>query len=274
MVNLKEKYIDLLNKAKKEAPFTVDLAFVLGSGLGDFANSVTKIKSIPTDELPGYPKSTVEGHKGFIHFCEYQGKRFILFQGRIHIYEGYELSQSLVPIILAKELGVRKILLTNAAGGVADNLNPGDLMLISAFNTTNIKKEMSPVFGMLSADERDFIRFNFPSKSMHEKLIEASLEENVFLKEGMYWFNKGPSYETPSEIQMVKRFGFAAVGMSTAHEAIFAAKLGMEVGAFSLITNYAAGISPVKLSHQEVIETAEAVKPKLERLIKKFILLV
>ncbi len=271
MVNLKEKYKDLISEAKSAAPFSVNTAFVLGSGLGDFAETVTKIKTIPTTELTGYPVSTVEGHKGFIHFCEYHNKRFILFQGRIHLYEGYDLSQSLIPVLLAKELGVENILLSNAAGGVADNLHPGDLMLISAFNTINIKKEMATVFGVASAEEKENIRFNFPSKFIHEKLIEAALEEKVYLKEGIYWYNKGPSYETPAEIQMVKNFGVAAVGMSTAHEALYAAKLGMKVGAFSLITNYAAGISPVKLSHQEVIETAEAVKPKLEKLIKRFI---
>ena len=273
MDNLKEKYQNLISAAQSAAPFQCETAFVLGSGLGDFADSVTKIKSIPTHTLPDYPVSTVEGHKGFIHFCEYQGKRFILFQGRIHLYEGYELSQSLIPVLLAKELGVKNILLSNAAGGVQDNLHPGDLMLISAFNTINIKKEMAPVFGQISDKEKENIRFNFPSKFLHDKLIEAGLEEKVYLKEGVYWFNKGPSYETPAEIQMVKKFGIAAVGMSTAHEALYAAKLGMQVGAFSLITNYAAGISPVKLSHREVMETAEAVKPKLERLIKRFILL-
>jgi len=272
VVNLKIKYRDLINRVVSLAPFKTESAFVLGSGLGDFAETVTKVKSIPTGELIGYPKSTVEGHKGFIHFCEYENKRFILFQGRIHLYEGYDLDQSLIPVLLAKELGVKNILLTNAAGGVSDNLHPGDLMLISAFNTINIKKEISQVLGISTFNEREFVRHNFPSKILYNKLIESALVENVFLKEGVYWFNKGPSYETPAEIQMVKNFGIGAVGMSTAHEALYAAMLGMEVVSFSLITNYAAGISPVKLSHAEVIETAEAVKPKLERLIKRFII--
>ena len=271
MTKLMRKYSKLLKQVKAEAPFEADLALVLGSGLGQFADAVNKIKSIDTSTLPDYPVSTVEGHKGYIHFCEYKNKRFIVFQGRIHLYEGYSLEQSLLPVLIAKNSGAKKILLTNAAGGVADNLHPGDLMLITSFNMINIKKELAQTLGLATLDEKVTARLDFPSKELSEKLIEAALDEKIHLKEGVYWFNKGPSYETRAEIQMVKKFGIAAVGMSTAHEAIFASKLGMQVAAFSLITNYAAGISPVKLSHAEVIETAEAVKPKLERLIKRFV---
>ncbi len=270
---MRKKYSKLLKYIKAEAPFETELALVLGSGLGEFAESVNKIKSIETASLPDYPRSTVEGHKGFIHFCEYEGKRFTVFQGRIHFYEGYSLEQSLLPVLIAETLGAKKILLTNAAGGVADNLRPGDIMLITSFNAINIKKELARTLGLASAEERARVMFDFPSEELTRKLIDAALAENIFLKEGVYWFNKGPSYETRAEIQMVKKLGVAAVGMSTAHEALFAAKLGMQTAAFSLITNYAAGISPVKLSHAEVIETAENVKPKLEKLIKKFVTL-
>jgi purine-nucleoside phosphorylase len=271
--NLRKKYSKLIKEIKTLAPFEADLALVLGSGLGEFADTVKKIKSVETSALPDYPQSTVEGHKGFIHFCEYEGKRFIVFQGRIHLYEGYTLEQSLLPVLIANALGADKILLTNAAGGVGDNLRPGDLMTITSFNMLNIKKELAETLGLATFDERRKVLHDFPSRELTEKLTEAALIEKIHLKEGVYWFNKGPSYETRAEIQMVKKFGVAAVGMSTAHEAVFAAKIGMSVAAFSLITNFAAGISPVKLSHREVIETAEAVKPKLERLIKRFVVL-
>jgi len=271
MKNLRKKYSKLLKVVKAQAPFDVNLALVLGSGLGEFADTVRKIKSIETSTLTDYPVSTVEGHKGFIHFCELGDKRFLVFQGRIHLYEGYSLEQSLLPVLIADYLGIKNILFTNAAGGVADNLHPGDIMLISSFNTVNIKRELASALGLASFEEKRKILFDFPSKTLSEKLIDAACKENIFLKEGVYWFNKGPSYETRAEIQMTKKFGVGAVGMSTAHEALFAAKLGISVAAFSLITNYAAGISPVKLSHQEVIETAEKVKPVLEKLIKRFI---
>ncbi len=271
MKNLDKRYSKLLGKIKELAPFNAELALVLGSGLGEFAETVSKIKSVETSALPGYPLSTVEGHKGFIHFCEYAGKRFLVFQGRIHLYEGYSLEQSLLPVLIANALGVKKILLTNAAGGVADNLRPGDIMIISSFNMLNVKKELAETFGLATLKERKKVLFDFPSEELTQKLIDAAISENIYLKEGIYWYNKGPSYETRAEIQMVKKFGISAVGMSTAHEAVFAASLGMQTAAFSLITNYAAGISPVKLSHEEVIETAENVKPVLEKLIKKFI---
>ncbi len=274
MKNLRPKYSKLLKQIKSLAPFESDLALVLGSGLGDFADSVSKIKSIETSTLHDYPKSTVEGHKGFIHFCEFEKKNFVVFQGRIHFYEGYSLEQSLLPVLIADSLGAKKILLTNAAGGVADNLAPGDIMLITTFNMLNIKKELSQTLGISDFEQRARFITNFPSKELSSKLIEASVLANVHLKEGVYWYNKGPTYETRAEIQMVKKFGVAAVGMSTAHEALFAASLGMQTAAFSLITNYAAGISSEKLSHQEVIDTAEKTKPKLEKLIKEFIRLV
>lgn len=273
MVNLSEKYKPLLEQIKTYAPFKPDIALILGSGLGDFAEKVDTEKSIPTDSLPGYPKSTVQGHKGFIHFSKYADKKLLIFQGRIHFYEGYKLSDCIVPVLIAKELGCEKLILTNAAGGVNPNFSPGDLMLTLDFNSFNIKKEITELLGLATFEERKRLQ-NFPSAKINTEIREAALSEKIPLKEGTYILTKGPSYETASEVKMYGNLGIDAVGMSTVHEAILAMKLGMEVGAISLITNHAAGISPQKLSHQEVIDTAEKSKTMFERLIKKTISLL
>jgi len=272
MINMEEKYKELINSLNEQIPFNPEIALILGSGLGEFADRVKIVKTIPTSELPGYPHSTVEGHKGFIHFAELYEKKLLIYQGRIHPYEGYNISQCVLPIHIAHKLGVSKLILTNAAGGL-NHLKPADLMLITSMNTFNIKKELTQLLGSASIEMRN--RFlNFPSEKIIEQIRKAALKEEVLLMEGVYWFGTGPSYETPAEIKMVGKMGGDAVGMSTVHEAVYASALGMEVGAISCITNYAAGISPNKLNHKEVMETAELVKEKFEKLIKRIIKLL
>jgi purine-nucleoside phosphorylase len=270
MFDFEAKFESLIDKIKSEAPFEVELAIVLGSGLGDFAEKVNTVKSIPTVSLPDYPPSTVEGHSGKIHFVDHNGKKVLLFQGRIHFYEGYKISECLLPVFISYKLGAKKILLTNAAGGVNSNFAPGDLMLTTSFLYDMIKKELSQVLPLAEIETRNKL-IDFPSKQLNEVILNAALDEKIHLKEGTYWYMKGPSYETPAEIRMIKNFGGDAVGMSTAHEAIFAATLGMKVAAISCITNFAAGISDEKLSHEDVTRTAELVKDKFARLVKKFI---
>jgi purine-nucleoside phosphorylase len=269
MIDLNNKYEELICLIKSESPFVPEICLILGSGLGDFAEQTDIIKTISTDTLPGYPQSTVQGHKGFIHFAELHDKKLLIYQGRIHPYEGYSIDECVLPVFIASKLGVRKILLTNAAGGL-NHLKPADLMLITSMNSFNIKHELSKVIGLATPKMKsDFL--NFPSNRINEVIIKVALKEEVQLKEGVYWYNKGPTYETPSEIRMTQKLGGDAVGMSTVHEAIFASTIGMEVGAISCITNYAAGISPNKLNHNEVMETAELVKEKFERLMKRII---
>lgn len=271
MIDINEKFRKITKVLKLEAPFTTDVAIVLGSGLGDFAEKINTIKSIPTASLPGYPASTIEGHKGYIHFAEYKGKKVLLFQGRIHFYEGYALSECILPVHIAYKLGCKNVLLTNAAGGINTNFETGALMLITSVNAMSIKKELSSLLGMISVEQRNNFDRNFPSQHLNDKIRQASLEEKIMLKEGVYWLSKGPMYETPAEIQMAAHFGSDAVGMSTAHEAIYGASVGLNVSAISCITNMAAGISQNKLSHLEVMETANRVKADFERLIKRFI---
>jgi purine-nucleoside phosphorylase len=266
-MDIEFKYNNLLNKLNSESPFKPEIALILGSGLGDFANSVDTTKSIPTDSLPDYPQSTVQGHKGFIHFSEHKGKKLLVFQGRIHFYEGYKMYQCILPVLIAKYLGCTSLILTNAAGGINSGFIPSDLMLINSFNAISIKKELTELFGIANPSEKDSLN-QFPSKRIVDAIKQAALSDNLNLKEGVYYFNKGPSYETPSEIQMMAKTGNDAVGMSTAHEALYALKLGLEVAGISCITNMAAGISKVKLDHQEVMDTAEIVKDRFEKLIK------
>jgi purine-nucleoside phosphorylase len=273
MIDLDFKYKNLLEYLEKEIPFKPEITLILGSGLGDFAENIEITKSIPTNELPDYPTSTVEGHKGFLHFAELSGKKILVFQGRIHLYEGYSIDKCILPAFIAHKLGSKKLLVTNAAGGVNLNFNPGDLMLVTGFLSHNIKMELSSLLSVPSAEQREYFS-NLPNKDLNDVIRKAALDEKVFLKEGTYWFGKGPSYETPAEIRMQALFGADAVGMSTVHEAIYSAYHGLDVASISLITNYAAGLSPEKLSHKEVMETAELSKDKFERLVKRIIALL
>jgi purine-nucleoside phosphorylase len=273
MIDLNFKYKELISFFEKNVPFKPDLAIILGSGLGEFAQSVNTKKTFSTASLPGYPVSTVEGHTGKIHISEYGGKKLLLFQGRIHLYEGYKIYECILPVLIAYKTGCRKMLLTNAGGSVNLNFHPADLMLATSFNGINIKKELTQLIGLANVEEKN--RFlDLPSLSLNKIIKNAALKENIDLKEGVYWYTKGPSYETPAEIRMTRVFGGDAAGMSTVHEAVFSSSLGMETSAISCITNYGAGISHAKLSHSDVTETAKHVKEKFERLVKKIINLV
>lgn len=270
MIDLNFKFEKVLSHINNERPFTPKLSIVLGSGLGNFADKVDVIKSIPTSEIEGYPKSTVEGHKGFIHFAKYENINLLLFQGRIHLYEGYSINESILPVLISKYLGSKFILLTNAAGGIHPNLNPGSLMLIDSVIGFAIKKELTELIGLANINDKNNL-LDFPSKEFNDIIQKSALEVGFPLKHGTYWFSKGPTYETPSEIKMAERLGADSVGMSTVHEAIYASKLGMKVSAISLISNFAAGISTTPLSHQEVVETANLVNEKFTELVKQVI---
>lgn len=273
MVDLSFKYKDLIKVVQKEIPEKPDVSLILGSGLGDFANSVKVKKTISSKELPGYPPSTIEGHEGKIHSAEFEGKKLLIFQGRIHFYEGYHISECMLPVFISHKLSCKRIFITNAAGGVNTNFQPGDLMLVTSFNSIFIKKELTQLIGVASQKGKENLT-DFTSKEFNAIIKKAALKEAIDLKEGVYWYNKGPAYETPAEIQMASRFGGDAVGMSSAHEAIFATFLGMQTSSVSLITNLAAGLSSQKLSHKEVTETANLAKNKFERLVKRTISLL
>jgi purine-nucleoside phosphorylase len=268
MIDLNFKFKSLINFFENNSPFSPDIAVILGSGLGDFAGTLDPKKTLSTNSLPGYPPSTIPGHEGKIHFAEYAGKKLLLFQGRIHFYEGYKIYECILPVFLAHSLGCKKIIITNAAGGINPFFTPGDLMLANSFNSISIKKEITSLIGLATESGKNYFQ-NFPSKNLNKIIRSAALEEKIELKEGLYWYTKGPTYETPAEIKMMGKFGADAIGMSTVHEAVYAAFKGIETSAISCITNYAAGISDKRLNHEEVTETANLVKGKFERLLKK-----
>lgn len=270
MIDLNFKYQDAITFLKKESPFTPDVAIVLGSGLGNFADSTKKIKTIPTSEIPKYPSTSVAGHGGLIHFSKIANKKLIIFQGRLHFYEGNHLGDCVLPILLAKKVGCSKIVLTNAAGGINKKLEPGDFMLAESFDATNIKKEITEFIGISSIEAKNNF-FNCPSLKMNETIKKVAKENNILLHTGTYWYTKGPNYETPAEIEMIRRFGGDAAGMSTVHEAVFASSINMEVAIISCITNMASGILPQKLSHLEVTETAKKSAEKFAFLLKSAI---
>ena len=151
-IDLAFKYKDLIDHLKKIIPFTPQVAIVLGSGLGNFAESVNVIESISTTELPGYPPSTVEGHSGKIIFAESGDKKLLLFKGRIHYYEGYKINECILPVYISHKLDCSKIIFTNAAGGINKDFSPGDLMLANSFNGINIKKELTDLIGIASLE--------------------------------------------------------------------------------------------------------------------------
>jgi purine-nucleoside phosphorylase len=273
LLDLNFKYKDLINFLVKTIPFKPELSIILGSGLGQFAEGVKIRKTILTTSIPGYPASTIEGHAGKIHFAEYEGKKLLLFQGRIHFYEGYPLSECILPVFITHKTGCKKILLTNAAGSVNADFHPGDLMLATSFNGINIIKELTCLIGLPGIKEKDKA-LDLPSQSFNNIIKKAADKEKIKLQEGVYWYSKGPSYETPAEIRMTRKFGGDAAGMSTVHEAMFASYLGLTTSAISCITNYGAGISKSKLSHSEVTETANLVREKFERLLKRIIITI
>lgn len=271
MIDLNFKYEKIIRSLEREAPFTPEISIVLGSGLGVFSESLVTKKLIHSKDLPGYPVSAVEGHSSQIKFALHNSKKLLIFSGRSHLYEGFKLSDCILPVFITHKLGCRKLILTNAAGGIKDNLRPGDLMLVNSFNAISLKKELSQLIGLTSIEKRNFF-LNCPSSELNEKIKKSAVKERINLAEGDYWYSKGPSYETPAEISFIKKFGGDAVGMSTVHEAVYGAFLGLEVAAISCITNLAAGISDEKLSHDEVKKTAEKVMHKFSRLLKKIVL--
>ena len=239
---------------------------ILGSGLGDFADTLENRQVIPFSDIPDFPAATVPGHTGAFVFGTKHGKSVVCLQGRLHYYEGHPMPLLTMPVRIMAKLGVRQLLLTNAAGGVNPSYRPGDLMLI----TDHINfSGMNPLIG----EYHDSFGTRFPdvsdlySAGLRLKIKLAAVEVGINLRQGVYMMFSGPSYETPAEIRMARTLGADAVGMSTVPEAIVAAQCGIACLGVSCITNLAAGVSPHKLSHQEVMETAARVHDTFHSLV-------
>jgi purine-nucleoside phosphorylase len=270
LIDFNFKYKAAVELIKKASPFRPDISIVLGSGLGTFADTLETDSVLSNEDLPGYPSPAVPGHSGKICFSRFAGKNILLFSGRIHLYEGYKIYESVLPVFFTKELGGKYLLLTNAAGGINASFTPGDLMLADSFNGMFLKKELTGLLGLAGIENKNNL-MDFPSKVLNDIILTAALKQSINLKHGVYWHTKGPSYETPAEIKMIKQYGADAVGMSTVHEALFACWLGLKVSAVSCITNFASGISDYKLSHNEVTMTARLVEEKFGNLLREII---
>lgn len=241
-------------------------ALVLGSGLGGFVDCIDIYDELSYSEIEGFPISSVEGHKGRFVFAKVCGVDTVIMQGRVHYYEGYEMSDVVLPIRLMSLLGAKSILLTNAAGGINDTFKAGDFMMINDHISSLVP---SPLIGqnISGLGERFLDMSEVYDYSFRQLIKAAACDEHIALKEGVYLQTTGPNYETPKEIQMFKAWGADAVGMSTACEAIAAHHAGMRVGAISCISNMAAGISKTALSHSEVQQTASNAAASFQRLL-------
>jgi purine-nucleoside phosphorylase len=243
-----------------------EVAVVLGSGLGGLAAKVGERRALSYSEIPHFPLPTVEGHAGELVFGELEGVGLLLQRGRFHFYEGHDPFTVALPVRLFAELGARTLIVTNAAGGVRSTFVPPVLMLIA--DQLNLMWR-NPLIGQVLAGEERFPDMSRPyDPELRAAARQAALELGIPLVEGVYCGLLGPSYETPAEIAMLQRYGVDAVGMSTVPEVIVARARGMRVLGISSITNLAAGISPVALSHGEVLQAAERLAADLERLIR------
>lgn len=261
-----EKLTACLESVRKKVDFQPELALILGSGLGDYADGIQIEQTIDYTEIEGFPTSTVAGHKGRFVFGYIKDVPVVIMQGRVHYYEGYPMSDVVLPTRLMGLLGAKKLILTNAAGGVNFDFHPGDFMLITDQITTAVP---SPLIG----ENLDELGPRFPdmsevySRRMREIVKEKAQALGIRLQEGVYMQFTGPSYETPAEIRMSRAMGADAVGMSTACEAMAARHIGMEVCGISCITNLAAGMTKAELNHAEVQETADRVSKQFKELI-------
>lgn len=249
---------------------TPKIGLILGSGLGVLADEIAEPVKISYNQIPDFPVSTVEGHAGQLVFGKLSDVEVVAMQGRFHFYEGYSLSKVTFPVRVMKELGVEILIVTNAAGGVNESFQAGDLMLISD-HINNVGT--NPLVG--PNDSRFGARFPDMSKAYCGELRElaksVSEKLNIPVKEGIYFGNPGPVYETPAEVRMIRTLGGDAVGMSTVPEVIVARHAGIRVLGISCISNMAAGILDQPLTHEEVIETTEKVKENFKQYVKSIV---
>ena len=243
-----------------------DIGVILGSGLGEYAEALEDAVKLPYSEIPGFPRSTVAGHAGMWCCGTLYGKRVVMMQGRFHYYEGYGMKDVTLPVRVMQKIGVKTLIVTNAAGGVNLGYHPGELMVIGdIFSMT----AQNPLIG----PNLDAFGPRFPDmscafdKELRALAHECANEQGFALREGVYAQMTGPTYETPAEIRILRTLGADAVGMSTVPEVVVARHGGMRVLGVSCITNMAAGILDQPLNHAEVTETANRVKGQFRNLL-------
>jgi purine-nucleoside phosphorylase len=261
-----EKLQNCLKSVREKTDFVPEVALILGSGLGEYAEEIEVAATIDYKDIEGFPVSTVAGHKGRFIFGYVNKVPVVIMQGRVHYYEGYPMTDVVLPTRLMGLLGAKTLFLTNACGGINKEFHAGDFMLIKDHIATSVP---SPLLG----ENIDELGPRFPDMSdvyrreLRGLIKEAAKEEGIELQEGIYFQLSGPAYESPAEVQMCRILGADAVGMSTACEALAANHMGMKVCGISCITNMACGITDQPLSHAEVQETADRVAPLFKKLI-------
>lgn len=268
-----DKLMHCFESVRSKIDFVPKVAIILGSGLGDYADKIEVVAELPYNEIDDFPVSTVPGHAGKFVFGYVENVPVVCMKGRVHYYEGYSMTDVVLPIRLMKLMGAKILFLTNAAGGVNTSFHAGDLMMITdhiACFTPN------PLLGA-NVDElgKRFPDMSNVYDSDLQEIIKNTAEENqIAIQEGVYTYLTGPSYESPADIRMLRILGADAVGMSTVPEAIAANHMGMKICGISCITNMAAGILKQPLDHKEVQETADKAAKSFQKLVtesvKKF----
>lgn len=263
-------YEIMLNAVREKTDFKPETAIILGSGLGALADEIDTRAIVNYNEIPDFPVSTVQGHKGIFVFGYIDNVPVVIMQGRVHYYEGYSMEKATLPIRLMKMMGAENLILTNAAGGINFDFKCGDLMLIrdhiSTFVPNPLIGKNIDEFGPRFPDMSDIY-----NKEIRKKVKKIAEENNINIKEGVYAQLTGPSYESPAEIKMLRTMGADAVGMSTVCEAIVANHCGFKVCGISCISNMASGVTENPLDHTEVQECADRVAPVFKKLIKEVV---
>jgi len=268
---------DLFTQARSAADFIQTktslkpaLAIILGSGLGNFASHVENPTTIPYADIPHFPQSTVEGHSGKLVLGTIAGIPIAVMQGRVHAYEGYSMAQVTFPTRVLGLLGVRNLIVTNAAGGINTRYGQGAIVAISDhINLTGTNAALGPNdprFG-----QRFFDMSTAYSPALRKLAITEAAKQNWTLDEGVYLAVLGPSYETPAEIRAFRTLGADLVGMSTVHEVIIARHMGLEVLGLSVVTNMAAGVLDEPINHEEVMDTGRRIEGQFTSLLKALI---
>ena len=271
MVNaIYEKLLSCKEAVRKKTDFVPDVALVLGSGLGNYAENIKIECEISYRDIPGFPVSTVPGHDGKFIFGYLDNVKIVCMKGRVHFYEGYQINDVVLPARLMKMLGAKILFLTNAAGGLGEGFKAGDLMLItdhvSIFAPNPLIGPNVDELGPRFADMSEVY-----NKDLQDVIRKTAKDNGIDLKEGVYCQLTGPSFESPAEIRLLGKLGVSAVGMSTVNEAIAANHMGMRICGVSCISNLAAGISDQPLCHEEVQEAADKAAPLFTKLVKESI---
>jgi purine-nucleoside phosphorylase len=266
-----EKVAETVSFINEKTNFQPEYGVILGSGLGGFANDIDIEYSILYNDIPNFPVSTVQGHKGALLFGTIGNKKVMAMQGRFHYYEGYDMKQVTFPIRVMKQLGIEKLIVSNASGGVNSSFKVGDIMIIK--DHVNMMPE-HPLRGY--NDERFGSRFvnmsNPYSKIMIARVKEIAKDLQIEVKEGIYLALQGPTFETLAEYKMVKNIGADCVGMSTVPEVIVAKHMNMDCLGLSVITDMGDEKNIAEVNHEEVLEAAKKAEPHVRELIKNFIL--